>query len=146
MAASLARQSFTTRYRRFLTDKRSFTDLELRYLTEVDGVHHLALVGVQLDERGCEQEGVCSARYVELHDEPGVAEPALVVADAFQGLGIGAMMFSRLVDCARARGIRRFHCELLGDNYKMLRILERVAPVSERWREGSVLVVRFDLD
>ena len=145
MQASLAEQSAQTRYRRFMTDKRRLSGAELRYLTEVDGDHHFAVVVVEIDEAGRELQGVCVARYVELHDAPGTAEPAIVVSDAFQGLGIGRWVFSRLVDFARERGVRSFHCELLADNRRMLRILEDIAPVSQRHLEGAVLVMSFEL-
>ena len=142
---SLAGASSQTRYRRFMSDKQRLSGSELRYLTEIDGEHHFAVVVLHIDEQGNELEGVCVARYVELPDEPGTAEPALAVADAYQGLGIGGMMFRRLMGFARERGIRRFHCELLADNRRMLTILEKVAPVSERHLEGPVLVMTFEL-
>jgi protein lysine acetyltransferase len=52
LAAGLARLSDETIRRRFLTSKPQFSKAELRYLTEVDGDHHVALVGELLDAPG----------------------------------------------------------------------------------------------
>jgi GNAT superfamily N-acetyltransferase len=145
LVESLHRVSAQTRYRRFLSTRDSFTEGELRYLTEVDGEHHFALVAVALDEQGEESHGICSVRFVELPNEAGVAEPAIAVADDYQGRGVGTQMFARLIAAARERGIRSFHCELLASNGPMIHILDKYAPESERHIEGGVLAMRFDL-
>ena len=78
-----ARLSPETRYRRYHAAKHHLTRAELRYLTEVDGVSHVAAVAV--DEAG-EIDAV--ARVVG--DEAGAyAEVAVVVADDRRRLGLG---------------------------------------------------------
>ena len=72
--------------KRFLAAKPRFTQGELRYLTEVDGVNHIALVAVLEDDP---DQLVAVARCVRLPDRPGTAEMAIVVGDPWQGQGLG---------------------------------------------------------
>ena len=77
--------SETSVQRRFLTPKPSFSRSELRYLTEVDGRNHVALVAERPNAPVRALIGV--ARYVRLPDDPEAAEVAVVVADHWQGRG-----------------------------------------------------------
>jgi GNAT superfamily N-acetyltransferase len=80
--------------------KTELSDDELRYLTELDGVRHFALGAVT----AAGDDGLGIARYICLADEPGVAEAAIAVADHAQGVGLGSLLFQRLVAAAgRAR-------------------------------------------
>ncbi len=99
--------------RRFLVSKHGFTTAELEYLTEIDGVDHIALIAEPPEDPG-RILGV--ARCVRLRNEPGTAELAFVVADAVQGRGLGRRLAELLADRARAAGIRRFSATMLGDN------------------------------
>src|ERR1700755_3517601 len=74
--------------RRFLTPKRTFSRAELRYLTEVDGRDHVALVA----EYPCYpvRRLIAVARFVRLEDTPDAAEIAVTVADDWQGRGLGS--------------------------------------------------------
>src|SRR3954469_12422372 len=76
LAAGLTRLSETSIQRRFLGPKPRLTSSELRYLTEVDGHDHFAIVAV--DAAG---DIVAVARWVRDHDDPLSAEAAIVVAD-----------------------------------------------------------------
>ena len=50
------------------------------------------------------------------------AEFALLVSDRFQGLGLGTLLLSRLLQVGRAEGLRRITAEILLDNSPMQRI------------------------
>ncbi len=95
----LAHLSPATIQRRFLTPKPRFTAAELRYLTEVDGHDHVALVAI--DEDG-DLLGV--GRFVRLED-PAEAEIAIVIADPMQGQGLGTRIGYELVEEAVRHGI-----------------------------------------
>ena len=118
--------------KRFLASKPRFTAAELRYLTEVDGVKHIALVAVL--ERDPEQL-VAVARCVRLPDRPGTAEMAIVVGDPWQSQGLGRELATRLADAARVVGIRRFAATMLGDNEAARRLMRTF---SRRLEEGWV--------
>jgi RimJ/RimL family protein N-acetyltransferase len=118
--------------KRFLAAKPRFTTAELRYLTEVDGVNHIALVAVLEDDP---DQLVAVARCVRLPDRPGTAEMAIVVGDPWQGQGLGRELAQRLGDAARAVGIRRFAATMLGDNEAARRLMRTFA---RRLEEGHV--------
>jgi RimJ/RimL family protein N-acetyltransferase len=121
------RMSPESRYFRFFFAKESLSEDELRRLTEVDGVNHVA-IGAVLSKGNGDGEGLGIARFFRLHDEPEVAEPAIAVVDDFQGRGLGSLLLRRLGAAAMERGISCFRCEVLADNQRMRRILERASP------------------
>jgi RimJ/RimL family protein N-acetyltransferase len=116
----LRRLSDRTVQQRFLVPKVRFTKAELRYLTEVDGHDHVALVA---ESERWPQMIVAVARYVRLDGDPDTAEAAIVVADALQGQGLGTLLAERLADAAIAHGVRRFTAEMLGDNRPAQRLM-----------------------
>jgi acetyltransferase len=54
------------------------------------------------------------------------AEFALLVTDAFQGQGLGLDLLKRLLDVARAEGIRRVTAEMLPDNGAMQAVCKKL--------------------
>ena len=100
-----------SRLRRFLSPKPRLTGSDLRYLTEVDGVNHYAVVALLASG-----EIVGVARWVRLVDDPATAEAAIVVGDRFQRRGLGRRLAIELADAARARGIRRIRASILSNN------------------------------
>ena len=112
-----------TMQRRFLAPKPILSRSELRYLTEVDGRDHVALVAVKDHAPG---ELVAVARFVRLHDDPSTAEAAIVVADAKQGKGLGKKLALMLADAARERGIVRIQGTLLSDNPAAHRLMKAI--------------------
>ena len=116
----LKRLSLETVHRRFLAAKPRFSSAELRYLTEVDGVNHIALVAI-LVETG---RLIASARAVRDPDDPECAEWAIVVADPLQRLGLGTRLMQALVDAAREQGIHRFSALIAGENRAVAKLLE----------------------
>lgn len=129
--------------RRFLSPKPSFSRAELRYLTEVDGRNHMALVAER--PNGAARALVGVARYVRLADDPEAAEVAVVVADSWQGHGIGTLLVDELAPRARARGIRRFTATMASDNRPAHRLFEKLARHAEEHRHGAVTDVVSDL-
>src|SRR5437763_4689126 len=105
LARGLELLSEETRRRRFLGAKPRLTAGELRYLTEVDGEAHLALVAVLADRL---DHVVAVARYVRLPDDPRTADAAIVVGDPWQRRGLGRRLAIMLADGARLQGIERF--------------------------------------
>ena len=61
------------------------------------------------------------ARYAKEDDER--AEGALVVDDAYQGLGLGTALLRGLITLLRSRGFRHLRGAVLADNGRMLRLL-----------------------
>jgi RimJ/RimL family protein N-acetyltransferase len=120
----LARLSPETAYRRFMSPKTHFTDAELRYLTEVDGRDHIALVAVTAPHTL-----VAVARCVRV--SPDTADMAIVVGDAWQGMGLGRRLARLLADRAATAGVERFAGSMLADNGAALRIMKGVGTAFE---------------
>src|SRR5262245_31036074 len=83
------RLSPTSRYRRFFGGLHTLTDDMLRYLTDVDGTNHVAIVATHESPDLKTENGVGVARFVRLADEPEVAEAAVTVSDDMQRKGLG---------------------------------------------------------
>ena len=133
-----------SRYHRFLCAKQELSEVELEYLTEFDGIDHFALGAVVRDANGREQ-GIGVARFVRFGDEIDAAEPTVAVVDEFQGRGLGSLLFARLTDAARERGIRRFHGRMLAHNKAMRALLHRAAPALRCSGGGYVTEFWMDL-
>ena len=63
------------------------------------------------------------ARYVR---ENGDAEFAIVVADAWQGRGIGRRLLAKLIAVARRRGLQRLYGDILRINQPMLQLVQKL--------------------
>ncbi len=125
LSASHARLSPESRYRRFLSAKPELTDADVRYLVEVDGIDHIALVATQPWLPG--EPIVAAARCIRVPSSPDTGEVAIVVADALQGHGVGKRLVARLAELAVAQGITRFHATMLSDNPAIQRLLTGLA-------------------
>ena len=130
----LRRLSEDTIRRRFLSAKPRFTSAELRYLPQVDGHDHIALVAV--DAAG---DLVGVARCVRFADRPDTAEMAIVVGDELQGRGLGRELAHRLADRALSHGIRYFAATMLGENLAARRIVRTIARRFEQDRASGPL-------
>jgi acetyltransferase len=132
----------TTRRNRFHAGVADLPDAVLRYLTEVDYVDHLALVGEVEEATGARQ--VAEARWVRREEEPDTADFAIAIADDCQLSGLGNTLLDMLQRSAAARGIDRLCGYVLRNNVRMSGWLE-----ARGWRMGHDLddpgVVRAEL-
>jgi GNAT superfamily N-acetyltransferase len=124
LAVAHGRLSEETVYLRFLSAKPRLSGSELRYLTEVDGESHFALIAVMADRP---DDAVGVARFVRSSEDPQAAEAAVVVGDAFQHQGLGRQLGLILADAARERGIRRFTATMLGTNLAAHRLMAAIS-------------------
>jgi RimJ/RimL family protein N-acetyltransferase len=112
-------------HRRFLSPKRSFSRAELRYLTEVDGRDHVALVAEYPGEPV--RRLIAVGRFVRYHDDRDAAEVAIVVADDWQRRGVGSLFAKRLATRARLSGIRRFTATMSSENVAAHKLMDKLA-------------------
>src|SRR5829696_1025369 len=124
LTAALARLSRESVRRRFLAAKPSLSSTELRYLTEVDGSDHLALVAVSADDP---EQILGVARCVRVAPGADTAEFAIVVGDRLQRQGLGTLLGRELAAAAARGGIRRFTATALADNVAVGRLLDGLA-------------------
>jgi RimJ/RimL family protein N-acetyltransferase len=130
IAHSRSLYSDETMRRRFLGAKPLLSRAELRYLTEVDGEDHFALVATPLEDLSTI---VAAGRFVRSADDPATAEAAIIVADAYQRRGLGKRLATMLADAGRERGIQRFSAAMLSDNEAALRLMRTL---DERLQAG----------
>jgi GNAT superfamily N-acetyltransferase len=124
LSAAYDRLSDETKYRRFMAVKPHLSGTDLRYLTNIDGARHVALLATEVD-RPDEILGV--ARFVRLADDPETAEFAIVVGDPYQRDGMGAALMARLADAAVSCGVKRLLGTMLADNVAAHKLTRRLA-------------------
>lgn len=124
--AFIATLSPATMRLRFLAALRELTPEMLARFTQIDYVREMALIAI--DEATGRQVGV--VRYVTMPDGRS-CEYAIVVADAWQGKGLGRVMMARLVAVARERGLKSMVGFVLSDNVSMERLCTSLGFASE---------------
>ncbi|WP_196807179.1 GNAT family N-acetyltransferase [Candidatus Solirubrobacter pratensis] len=136
LQAGVGRLSPESAYGRFLTGKPRLTPAELRYLTEIDGCDHMALVVLDADG-----DLVAVGRLVRDPARPDTAELGIVVADCSQRQGIGRTLAQELV---RAMGVARVAGTMLATNRGALRLMRALGPLESGVLSGGVreVVVR----
>lgn len=117
------RLSAQSRYNRFMATMRELPQAKLKYLTDVDSDHHVALAATMRREGQEVLMGV--ARYVV--DAAGTGcEFAVAVDDASQGSGVAGLLMRTLTDVARTRGLKRMEGSVLATNDRMLKFMRQL--------------------
>lgn len=124
-----------SRRQRFLVPKPRLSSGEVRYLTQVDGTDHFALVAMLADDP---EQLVGVARFVRSAEDPTAAEAAIVIGDELQGQGLGNRMGLLLADAARERGVERFVATMLSDNVAAHRIFRAISTRLHSGHSGGV--------
>jgi GNAT superfamily N-acetyltransferase len=109
-------------YFRFFSAKKALTEKELKFYTEVDFEHHVAIVTTITSNGKDKIVGV--GRYIEIpsNGTERVAEVAFAVDDEHQNLGVGTILFEYLVSIAQNNGITSLEADVLLENKNMLDI------------------------
>src|SRR5205814_9853750 len=90
-------------YQRLMSARRLSAE-EIRRFTDIDYTREMALIATTSGGGRERQIGV--ARYVKDESAPGEAEFAIVLADDWQGRGLGRKLLASLLTAARADGVR----------------------------------------
>jgi acetyltransferase len=134
--AFVKRLSSESRYFRFMDTMRELTPLMLVRFTQIDYDREMAFVAT-VPEGGVETE-VAVARYVSNPDGES-CEFALVVADDWQGRGLGRRLMEKLIAVARARGLRSMLGHVLAENRGMLALARKLGFVVGDSGEGPMV-------
>jgi ribosomal protein S18 acetylase RimI-like enzyme len=121
MLDAIERTSPQSLQRRFFAMRRRFSERERAFFMQIDFSNHVALVALAGETD--RQMIVGSGRYIVF--EPGRAEMAFVVVDAWQGRGIGSLLIRHLIGIAGLGGLRELTAEVLSENTAMLKMFER---------------------
>ena len=107
---------------RFQSGLKSLTPAMLARFTQIDYDREMAFIAVR--EEGEAEREIAVARYITMPDGR-TCEYAIVVADAWQGRGLGRLMMGRLIGVARDRGLEAMIGFVLARNDSMLRLVRR---------------------
>jgi len=135
--------SLESRYQRMLSGGTKVTPEWIDSMTHIDYQRHMAFaVSTALD--GVEQF-VGVGRYVV--DPPtNIADIALVLADAWQGQGLGRRLLATLLEHARTAGVREAVGVVLATNKAMLRLARSMGfSVTAEPGDATVMRIRRDL-
>ena len=119
----IARLSPRSRRYRFLSGLKELTPEMLKRFIDVDYPREMALIAT-VPVEGRERE-IGVARYAR-GSQPDRVEFAVVVADEWQGRGIGPALLERLFEVARTQGFAAIEGVVLQENRAMLDLMQRM--------------------
>jgi GNAT superfamily N-acetyltransferase len=135
LKAALPGISAENLYRRFFMPVVQLSEQQLRFLTEVDQVHHIAWLAVAADEVDEPLVGV--ARCVQFDEQPELAESAILVVDRYQHRGVGTLLLALLSLVAAHQGVTVLRSFALEENLPFLRTMMHLGAKS-RWEYANV--------
>jgi RimJ/RimL family protein N-acetyltransferase len=113
---------------------REPTQALMDYLFQVDYINHFVWVVTDLDGNI-----VADARYVREDYDRTVAEIAFMIADEYQGRGIGSFLMKAVVVAAHLGGVETFTARVLSENRAMRKIFTKYGAEWVREDLGVVL-------
>lgn len=137
----LSRMSPRSIYHRFCRNVAELSSQELRYLTEVDQVRHIAWGAV--DPEDPEERGLGIARLVRDTEIASRAEGAVTVIDPYRGVGLGCLLLATLCVLGRHQGVQTFRACILPENQGVIDWFRRLG--ARTVQEDPTLVL-LDLD
>jgi acetyl coenzyme A synthetase (ADP forming)-like protein len=132
LARFFANLSIESRVFRFFAAVANF-DSSAKRMVDVDYSSRYGILALA----GPELEIVAHAMYVTI--EPGKAELALAIGDAYQGRGLGTILLGQLSEAASAAGIQVLEAVVRSENHQMLQLLRDSGfPIKSRSEPGEV--------
>ncbi|WP_131759952.1 GNAT family N-acetyltransferase, partial [Actinomadura fibrosa] len=101
--------------------------------------------GLTLVAEGPDGSLLALAHLIHLVD-PGVAEVAFLVEDAWQGRGLGRALAGLLLTHGRDRGLVELRASALSENARMRRLLVSLGGRTRRTDEDGIVEIRLRLD
>jgi len=132
LARFFSHLSLESRVFRFFAAIANF-DSSAKRMVDVDYISRYGILALAGPSPGI----VGHAMYVTI--EPGKAELALAVADAFQGRGLGTILLGQLAEAASSSGIQVLEAVVRPENHRMLEVLRDSGfPIQSRSEPGEV--------
>lgn len=130
--------SHETRYFRFISNIEELTPRMLASLSHIDYDREMALLAVI--QRDGQDLLIGTARYIDNFDDQS-CEFAVVLGDAFQGLGLASYLMRRLMQVAADKGIRVMKGIVLAENKRMIEFCRHLGFTIQRDPEDIGQVV-----
>ena len=132
-----------SRYARFMGTVRELTPETLRRLTEINYECDMAFIAVVW--QGSREAIIGDCRCLVCAGGNS-CEFAIAIADAWQRRGLGRYLMSRLIDSARARGLKEMLGTVLATNVSMLALAATLGfEVSDRGVDPSLIRISLQL-
>ncbi len=135
--------SLETVEQRFFAAKRFVSPTTLKRFCTIDYEREMSLVAERTGEARPTLIGWATYR---LEPESGFAEAAFLVADDWQGRGLGTILLRRLTEIAEARGVPGFSAVVLATNGRMLRVFEKCGYPLQRRLDGELIHLRIPFE
>ena len=134
MFTKLSKES--QRFRFFSLIKDITHEMLIRY-TQIDYDREIAII-VETEEDGQKMMAGVVRLVADAYNE--TAEYAILIADQWQGLGLGNKLTDYILDIARERKIKNVYAEILNDNKIMLEMADKRGFVLKERFEDSVVM------
>ncbi len=139
------RLSPKTIYQRFLGARKSWTERDLEYLTDLDGRWRVALAATLVLDG--EEALVGFASYMSAPgDQIWRPELGIIVEDAQQDRGIGTLLLQHLLEIASAEGIAELEAHILAENDRIAAPLAHLGTEAARVTHAGETFVTFRTD
>ena len=132
-----------SRYSRFVSSMRELPPSMLARFTLIDYDREMALVAVFKERSAATDGGVVEterivgvSRYITNPDQSS-CEFSLVVADDFNGKGLGSRLMESIMDVARDKGLAEIEGLVLANNAGMLKLMKSLGFVVKRFAEDA---------
>jgi RimJ/RimL family protein N-acetyltransferase len=128
-----------TIYLRYAGIRKTMPHAERLRVVNVDYESEMTILAVVLEEG---HERIVGMGSYVVDKAANEAETAFIVADVAQGKGIGSVLFRRLADIARTKGLRALVADVLPENAAMFRVLAKAGlPTEGSAQTGRVRVL-----
>jgi acetyltransferase len=121
----LSERTVYQRYFHYMKLEQRIAHERLAKICFVDYDRQMVLVAERMNPASGARDIVAVGRLVKLQD-PSEAEFAVVVADDFQGRGLGSEMVRTLLQIAREEKLRKVKAEILADNAGMISVCRKL--------------------
>ena len=125
-------------YTRFFRNLKSLSAKNIQRLCNYNYENEVGFVAVTGPR---EQEVIIGQSCYFLNPTTNLAETAFLIDGRWQGTGLGSALQARMVEHAKARGIRGFVAEILPENGKMIALAQRATNNIAVERDGETLHV-----
>ena len=126
-------------YTRFFTNLKSLSTSKAQHLCSVSYEEEMAFLAVTGD---WEHETVVGSACYYVDPSTNLADVAYMIRPGWHGLGLGRQLQQRLMEYAKASGLRGFTADVLCENKKMLAVFEKSGcKVTKKLATGAFEVV-----
>jgi RimJ/RimL family protein N-acetyltransferase len=120
-------------YTRFFRDLKCLSVSEAEHLCNVDYNQEMAFV-VTNGQR--EQEKIVGSSFYVVNPSTNMADVAYMILPEWQGVGLGTILQQRMVEYAKAKGLKGFTADILAENTAMLKMAQKCGKVTMSLSHG----------